>query len=181
MTKNKYYSFVLVLISGLLFTGCFGVNADFHRLKHVVFSKIGGGYYTDTELGLGSLSLSLARTAVKFTDDRDAREIREMMKNVSSVQVGVYKRHGRGIEDVSKDYFMHTDSELTALGWHYVVKDRDCNSLTTVYYKEDEDGDIKELLIVSLDNHELVIADLEGDFNKLVAQTVARGNFRFDM
>jgi len=181
MKRNKVLIALVVLFSGLLFTGCFGVNVKFHRLKHTVFSKIGDGYYTDTEFGVGSFGLTLAKTAVKFSDDDDAEEVRQMLKNVSHVQVGIYKRRRHGNINVSKDFFSHTDNELTSRGWHYVVKDRDCNSLTTVYYKQNRYDEINELLVVSLDGNELVIANLEGDFDKLVAETVARGNFKIEM
>jgi len=181
MKRNKALLAFVIVFTAYFFTGCFGVNAKFHRLKHSVLSKIGDNYYRDTEFGVGSFGLSLANTVVSFSNENDAEEVRAMLKNVSHVQVGIYKRHNRGKINVSKDFFCHTDNELTSQGWTYVVKDRDSKSLTTVYYKQNEDGQINELLVVSLDGRELVIADLEGDFDKLVAETVSRGNFKIDM
>ena len=181
MKSNKAFLVFVVVFTAYFFTGCFGVNAKFYRLKHSVFSKIGSGYHTDVEFGVGSFGLSLAKTAVKFSDDNDAEEVHEMLRNISHAQVGVYKKRGHGELNISRDFFYTTDSELTSQGWRYVVKDRDSRSLTTVYYKQNEDGEMNELLVVSLDDNELVIADLEGNFNRMVAEAVSRGRFKIDM
>jgi hypothetical protein len=61
--------------------------------------------------------------------------------------------------------------ELQAQGWVTAVKVRDEGDVVWVLYRLDDDS-VRELYVVALDEHELVLVRAKGNLEKLVARAL---------
>ncbi len=167
--------FIIILFSSTLFVGCFGVDGNFSRLKNKILSFTDNSYYTDVELSIGSFGISIAKIAVKMDDnDQDAREI---LDNISHVQVGVYKSHKGCTLDNGFQLLQDINSHMNENGWQYVVRSRNNNEVTGVYVKVNNSSELKELFVVSLNRHELTLVEVKGNLDKVLETAIREKGF----
>jgi len=104
-----------------------------------------------------------------------------MMREISSVQVGIYNR----LETIYKKPNLATlqsiDEEMRIKGWKYIVRSVDNNELTAIYLSDDPAEILNEMYIINLRDDELVIIEVNGDLKKVISYAIEERNFNFKM
>jgi len=168
--------FLIILFSSTLFVGCFGVDGNFSSLKNKILSSTGNRYYTDVEFSVGSFGISIAKAVVK-SDDND-REAKEILDNISHVQIGVYKNHHSSSFNNSFQILKDIDSQMMENGWQYVVRSRCNKEVTGVYVKIVNGNELKELFVVNLDQRELTLVEVKGNLEKVLETAIREKGFK---
>lgn len=166
------------IMSIFMFTGCFGVDGNFVHVRNDLLSAPETNFHRDVEFSLGSAGMAIARMAVKYDDKDD--NAKEILNNVSRVQIGVYKNYNRFIPEERFEFFSKADSKMKNQGWQPIVKNFDKNEMNIIYVmKNDDEAD--KIFIVSLNRKELVMVEVSGNLEKiLVAVIKDKGmNFQF--
>lgn len=177
MKKNRL-AIVLISLSSIFFlTGCFGVNGEFKGIRNSVIGSLNGNFHKDIEFSVGSAGLSLAGLFVSFGDTDEPVE--EMLDKVKKVQIGIYKYHCDNFETNSFTDLKQLNDDLKDDDWECIVRNRDYNELSSVYVQTDDDS-INRLLVISLSNDELVIAEIRGRLEQLVEIAIREHGFEIN-
>jgi hypothetical protein len=157
----KKVALLVVVISGLLLTGC-GITAK--RLhNHAGYADIESPYWwqADSELNL-SLGPTTIRAARWFTSIDEDPEIKALLRDVKGVRISVYN-----IDDNSNlfaENIAETQVNLKADGWHPVIRttEKETNETTLMYMKANSDV-IDGLVVLTLDDDEAVFINVIGN------------------
>ena len=176
---TRFIAAAFGIISMFMFTGCFGVDGNFVHVRNDLLSTPGSDFHRDIEFSLGSAGMAIARMAVKYDDQDD--NAKEILNNVSRVQIGVYKKHNRFIPEERFEFFNKTDSKMKNHGWQPIVKNYDSNEMNIIYVMKNDDDKPDKIFIVSLNRKELVMVEVHGNLEKiLIAVIKDKGmNFQF--
>ena len=168
--KAKHFIIPLIIgLSALTFTGCFGVDRDFVKVKSMVMNSVDGDFHKDVEFSVGSVGLSFARLVVSIDDnDEDAKMI---LKNISGAQIGVYKKNHYASDEFKFSLLKDLDKKMLDDDWCGIVKHVDGNELTGVYVKY-EDDEINQVYVINIDNEDLTIVRVEGDLENLIEYAI---------
>lgn len=150
--------------------GCFGVDGNFLKIKHEIFSTTGYPYYKTQEFGIGGFGMSLAKMIVGFSDND--REAKEMIKHISKVQIGIYKNESNASFNNIRMLAQRIDNRLYSGGWHYIVKNREGLNMNLIYIKTGPEYSLKEILIVDLKLNKLVLVEVKGDLDKMIQYVI---------
>jgi hypothetical protein len=178
--RNKLATIIAVTsLSLTMLTGCIGVNRQFSEIKNKIMGDLGDDYKTEFQFSVGS---SLIHVSSWFVDlAADEEYVDDMIREISSVQVGVYNR----IEGASHNSGFRTlisiDEEMTGNGWKYLVRTIDRNELTTIYISADPEELLKKMFIINLNDDELVIVEINGDLKKVIAYAIEERSFNLKM
>ena len=160
---------LLLILSSIFFIGCFGVDSNFSEIKHDIVSSSNVQFHKDIEFSIGSVGLSLASAIVDFSDDNDAREI---IKNLSKVQIGVYKNTEPISRQAAIEIINKIDDRLRNKGWNYLVKSYDKREVSSVYIKQSDGDKLCEMFVVNLNDDELVIVDIKGRLERILTSVI---------
>ncbi len=174
--KNK---FILLSVSLFLLvlslTGCIGVNRQFNEVKNKIMGNLGEDYKTEYQFSVGSAIINVSSLFVDLTAEQEY--IDDMLREISSVQVGVYKR----IEGKSHSNDFNTlnliDLEMSKGGWKYIVRTLDSNEFTTIYISAVPDELLEKLYVVNLKDDKLVIVEVNGDLKKVIGYAIEERKF----
>ncbi|MFZ0455893.1 MAG: DUF4252 domain-containing protein [Ignavibacteriaceae bacterium] len=165
---------ISVILLALTFIGCIGVDNDFREVKSLVIKSTNEKFYKDVEFSVGSVGISIARMVASFNDDdEDAQAI---LKNISQVQVGVYKRSKFKGEHYNCSFFKDIDKKLKNENWHFIVKHVEGDELTGIYVKFD-DGLINKLYVINLEDDKLSLVRVEGQLDNIIAYAIKNKGF----
>jgi len=167
--------FIVILFSSVLFVGCFGVDGNFSSLKNKIISSTDNYYHTDVEFSVGSFGISIAKLAVKMDDnDQNAKEI---LDNITHVQVGVYKSHKNCNLNNGFQLIKDINTQMNENGWQYVVRSRNNKEVTGVYVKINN-NELKELFVVTLNRRELTLVEVRGNLEKVLEAAIREKGFK---
>ena len=166
MKKNRFAVISIILVLSVILTGCFDVNRDFKRLSRDVCDAMNCRLKKDTEFGAGSGLIGLAQTFISFSDDTDAEEANEILDEINSVQVGIYKNRSR---DFDPDYNQLQEIEelLKDNNWESLIR-KNGNDEFTLIMVLPEDESYEKMLVVEFDHRELIICEISGDLEKII-------------
>ena len=168
--KKNFTPLFIVIMSSILFMGCFGVDGNFLRIKKEILSSTDAHYYKEQEFGIGSIGLSMARIVVSLSDDdHDAREI---LKHISKVQVGCYRYEDGSSIKSCLQLMKSIDARMIAEGWEYIVKSRDGGEMNIIYIKTNPGYHLKEIFVVSLEHDRLSLVNVKGDLEKVIQEVI---------
>jgi len=122
----------------------------------------GSSFEKDVELSFGPVLIGVARLVTAVIPDAD--EVRPFLRGMSRVQIGIYKT------EIDSLPALRMPGQLQALlddGWETVVRVRENDEAVWVLYRPDGDK-IREVFIVVLNEHELVLVKAKGRLEKLV-------------
>ncbi len=112
---KKFTLVFLAVLPSILFMGCFGVDANFLKIKHEVLASTGSDYYKEQEFGIGPVGLSVAKMVVNLSDDNhDAQKI---LEHISKVQVGCYKYKSISSNNNIPQLMKCIDNNMKSGGW----------------------------------------------------------------
>jgi len=165
ITRARRIVCVLVLVA-LAAPGCFH-STELTGIRRDLESQLpGASFEKNVELSFGPIMLSVARLVTAVIPG--ASEARPWLRGVSRVQVGVYEAN---VDSVNH---LRMPKRLQALvddGWETVVRVRDRNEAVWVLYRPDGDR-VREVFVVVLNDHELVLIKARGRIEKLIASAL---------
>jgi len=168
---------LLLIFSGIFFLGCFGVDSNFSKIKNEVFSTVGVQFNKDIEFGIGPAGLSFVSVVVNISD-ADV-ETCEIIRHLSKVQIGVYKKYQPVSRLAAIQILRNIDDRMLSGGWSCIVKDYDKSDVSTIYVKHTEDSKLRELFIVNLSKDELTIVNLKGRLDEVIPFIIKDKNMSF--
>jgi hypothetical protein len=145
-------------------------SAETVRL-HLESEVPGAEFRRDSHVRLGRFTMALAKGVMRVVAFED-KETRNALSHIKRVDVASYEVVAMPELD-SISLPGRFERRLTRLGWYPMVKTREEDSRTWVYYREDGAGSISNLYIVELDSAELTVIDLAGRLDRLTAELVA--------
>ena len=173
--KTKDITIIItVIFLALTFVGCIGVDNDFREVKSLVIKSTNEKFHTDVEFSVGCVGLSFARFCVSFDDDnKDAKAI---LRNISEVQIGVYKNNSYRILHYKYSFFHEIDSKLKEEDWHNIVKHIDGDELTGIYV-QDENDCINKMYVINIKRNKLSIIRVEGNLENIITYAIKDKGF----
>lgn len=173
--KTKY--FVIPLL--LLVTGCIGVNRQFSEVKEKVLGKFGNEFKTEFQFSVGSALINVSSLFVGLAKDHEY--VDDMMREISSVQVGVYNRVRRSNARADFSTLKSIDEEMAKNGLKYIVRSFNNDELTVVYINNDAGEFFHKMYVINLQDDELVIVEVNGDLKQVIAYAIEEKNFQIKM
>ncbi len=90
MKAKTNFTLLLVIFVIILLPGCIGVNRQFSEVKDKIMGKLGDDYKTEYQFSVGSVGITISSWFINFAAKEEY--VDDMMREISSVQVGVYNR-----------------------------------------------------------------------------------------
>ena len=169
---------IAVLILLLISTGCIGVNQKFKELRNNVFSMLDETPHLEIEVGLGSAGLAFASSIVRFAEeDKMPADIMSLLK---SVQIGVYETSAKDYA-LSRTGYKSFISQMDEDGWTPIVKIRDDYETSMVFVRKDVSEGIKEIIFINRNGNELVIGEVKGNLERIVATIIKNKSFHVEV
>lgn len=125
----------------------------------------------ESHIRLGRFAMGLVKSVVRLAAGEDEDDLR-ILSHVKRVAVATFRvRSLPENPDVAVPY--RFERQLAERGWDVVVRQRDHDEHVWVFYRLDDDESIRNLYVVTLDPHELVVVDLEGRLDEIIAEALA--------
>ena len=178
--KNKSIILLIFLASLLIFlTGCIGVNRQFSEVKDKIMGELGNDYKTEFQFSVGSAAITISSWFVDLAAEQDY--IDDMMREISSVQVGVYYKVEGSDAKANFGTLQSIDEEMNNNGWKYIVRSIDNKELTAIYLSDDPEEMLNRMYVINLSGKELVIIEVNGDLKKVISYAIEERNFDVKM
>lgn len=155
-------------VLSLVLTGCFKMGSDAEALRNSVVQSAGAQCEKEFELGVGALTLGIARVGLGFIELEP--EARAAVDAVRGADVGVYRLRNRPVDLDSSSMLLAADETMTARGWDRVVGVVSGREVVALYVpaRLRSERDVQVCLFV-LDNRELVVASARTNLKPLFA------------
>jgi len=173
--KIKYF----IIPALLLLTGCIGVNRQFSEVKDKILGKFGNDFKTEFQFSVGSALINISSLVVGLEGSHEY--IDNMMREISSVQVGVYNRIKGSNNRADFSLLQTIDEEMSGNGLKYIVRTINNDEMTAVYVNEDPGEVLHKMFVISLNDDELVIVEVNGDLRQVIAYAIEEQNFQIKM
>ena len=168
MRRRRLIDGLLLTAIPLLLSGCFyaselaQVRRDIERdLPQARFDK-------QIEFTIGPMSLGMLRIVSLLVPD--ARDVRELLKEIDRVKVAIYETEQLPpLDDLSSP--RHIQLLLERRNWETMIRMHQKNEMMWVLYSIDGLY-VRDLYVVFLDAGELVLVHLEGQLEHLVSRAV---------
>ena len=178
----KIKSITLILSLSLLLlslNGCIGVNRQFSEVKNKIIGELGNDYKTEFQFSVGSSAITISSWFVDLAAEEEY--IDEMMREISSVQVGVYNRVEGSDAKANFGTLQSIDEEMQNKGWKYIVRSVDNEELTAIYLSDDPVELLNKMYVINLSDEKLVIIEVNGDLKKVISYAIEEKKFDLKM
>ena len=172
---------LIISVSLLLFflNGCIGVNKQFSDVKDKIIGGLGNDYKTEFQFSVGSEAITISSWFVDLAADQEYAD--DMLREISSVQVGIYNRVEGSNAKADFGTLQSIDDEMNIKGWKYIVRSVDGNELTAIYLSDDPEEILNRMFIINLSDEELVIIEVNGDLKKVISYSIEEKEFDIKM
>ncbi len=172
---------LIIAVTLLLFflTGCIGINRQFSEVKDKIMGELGNDYKTEFQFSVGSSTITISSWFIDLAAEQDY--IDDMMREISSLQVGVYYKVEGSNAKANLGTLQSIDEEMNNKGWKYIVRSIDNEELTAIYLSDDPEEILNRMYVINLSDDELVIIEVNGDLKKVISYAIEERNFQFDM
>jgi hypothetical protein len=170
--KIKY----LIVPVLLLLTGCIGVNRQFSEVKDKILGRFGNDFKTEFQFSVGPALINVSSLVVGLAKDHEYLD--DMMREISSVQIGVYNRIKKSNAGADFSLLQSIDEEMSGNGLKYIVRTVNSNELTVVYINKDPAEILHKMFVVTLNDDELVIVEVNGDLQQVITYAIEEKNFQ---
>lgn len=172
---------ILVTISLflVLLTGCIGVNRQFYEVKNKIMGELGDEYKTEFQFSVGSAIINVSSLFVDLAADQEY--IDDMLREISSVQVGLYSRVKSTENKPDFSMLNSIDEEMSNNGWKYIVRTFEKDEFTTIYISNDPKELLQKMYVINLNDDELVIIEVNGDLKKVITYAIEERSFNLKM
>jgi hypothetical protein len=156
-------------------TGCFKVSTDVGALRDSVMKAAHAEREERIEIGIGPLTLNLARAGLAFVDLEP--ETRTALHTVRSAEVGVYKLRSERRQLNHAAMLSAADKTMTDRGWDRVVGVMNRRELVAIYVPAQVRSTRKvKVCLVAVSGQELVVASARGNLEPLMEMAWNRAN-----
>jgi len=171
MKIDKVLTGVVLGLGLLCTTGCFRVSSDTRALRDVGLEFVGTGAEEKIELGVGFLTVGLAKLGARFVEMPP--EAKAILGSGKNVECSVYEVRARK-QDFA-EVMTQADKAMSKRGADRVVGVIDGEQLIAVYVPRDADS-IRNMSmsVLVLTKRELICATARGDLDAVVAMAYAR-------
>jgi hypothetical protein len=176
MKTKISFSILFVLSALLLLPACIDINKEFSEVTDRIISNMGDDYKTEFQFSVGEVGITVSSWFIDFAANEEY--VDEMMREISSVQVGVYKRLEGSDRKEAQRTLESIDEEMSSRGWRYLVRNIENDELTTIYISEDPALLLKKMYVVKLHDNELIIVEINGDLKKVISYAVEERHFK---
>jgi len=158
-------------------SGCFRVSSDVGALRDSVMKTVSAKQEKQIEIGIGPLTLNLARAGLSFVDLEP--EVRKALHVVRSAEVGVYKLRYERQRPNHAAMLSAADKTMTERGWDRVVGVMNQRELVAIYLpaKASSTQNLKLCLLV-MNGEEVVVASARSNLEPLMELASNRLNLR---
>lgn len=158
---------------GLLISGCIMVDRHFRQTRNEIFDSLNDcTIRKDLEFKIGhGLLIPVKMTSGFLHIDPEAREI---LNKIFHVQVGIYQLENRN--DLSHPFPKSLEKRLLALGFQPIIKARSKEDNVWVFVKS-RGQRLRGMYIISLDDEELALVEIEGKLGELIEDAVREHGF----
>ena len=175
--KTKFI-FLPILFLPFFLNGCIGINDEFEEIRDEVINKFGGEYKSEIQFSIGSVGISVSSWFADIAADEDLAA--DILDDVSSVQVGIYKKL-RGTTSRDINTLRDIENKMSQSGWISIVKSSENGELTAVYIRKNHAEKLDRMFVISLDDDELVLVDVEGDLKEVIATAIREKGIKADI
>lgn len=179
MKNKKFYNLIFIIFPVLFFTGCFGVNGEFKSIRNEILYDAKTDFETDTEFAVGSFGLAVAGSIVKLSDNKE--NVEEILENISHVQVGVYKKSINNNLTSDFNFVKKINKKMEKNGWRFIVRSKEDDKVTGIYVNNNYDVEFNRIFVISLNDDELVMVQVEGELEKVIEAALHDKKFAFEM
>jgi len=179
MNTSRIFIYIITLFLLILFTGCIGVNRQFGEIKNKIMGDLGNDYKTEFQFSVGSTAITVSSWFVDLAANEEY--IDDMMRAISSVQVGVYHKVEGSYAKANFSTLQSIDEEMHNKGWKYIVRSIDNEELTAIYLSDDPEEILNKMYVINLSNEKLVIVEVNGDLKKVISYAIEERNFQVGM
>jgi len=175
--KISRISLMLLLPFLLIFlSGCIGVNRQFSEVKDKIMGQLGNDYKTEFQFSVGAAAITVSSWFVDLAAEEEY--VDEMIREISSVQVGVYKRIEGSDTKADFNTLRAIDEEMNSKGWKYIVRSVERDELTAIYINSNPEELLKKMYVINLSDEELVIIEVNGDLKNVISYAIEEKNFK---
>ena len=170
---RKALSTVAVLSSlALPLVGC-GAPPSVDQVTGEIRRWTGARFEREEHVRLGRIKLGLVKGLVRMVDDDEDPESRAVLREIHRVEVATYRV--RNLPDLSglRKNAPRFEQQLAHSGWSLTVKAQEDNSQSWLFTRSDDQGGLKTLLVVDLDDHELTVVRVDGRIDRILAEAIA--------
>ena len=179
MNTSRIFIYIIIFLFLILFTGCIGVNRQFEEIKNKIMGDLGNDYKTEFQFSVGSTAISISSWFVDLAANEEY--IDDMMREISSVQVGIYYKVEGSDAKANFSTLQSIDEEMNNNGWKYIVRSVDVNELTVIYLSDDPEEILNKMYVINLSNEKLVIVEINGDLKKVISYAIEERNIHVGM
>lgn len=177
MNRKSIY-FIIILAISFSLTGCFRVNRGFKNLRDIVLDETPIKFQKHVELAVGSGTIGLANIFISLSDDPEGKMASRIINQISRVQFGVYEKKYWKDENLKFGHLKKISNKVKDMGWKFLVRSVNNNEMAAVFYKENEDFEIRQMLVIGTEDNEMFIVEIMGDLNDVIEIAVnENGNF----
>jgi hypothetical protein len=156
-------------------TGCFRVSSDVGALRDSVMKAAHAEREERIEIGVGPLTLNLARAGLAFVDlDPEARTA---LHTVRSAEVGVYKLRNTRQQLNHAAMLSAADETMAGRGWDRVVGVMNGHELVAIYVPAQVRSTRNmKVCLVAVNSRELIVASARSNLEPLMELAWNRAN-----
>ena len=168
----------IACVVGLLatcLTGCFKVSSDIGAMRDSVMKAAHAEREERIEIGVGPLTLNLARAGLAFVDLEP--EARTALQTMRSAEVGVYKLRHQAQQLNHAAMLSAADKTMTDRGWDRVVAVMGRRELVAIYVP----GNVRstrnmKVSLLAVHDRELIVASARSNLEPLMELAWNRAN-----
>ncbi|GJQ63054.1 MAG: hypothetical protein SCALA702_21070 [Melioribacteraceae bacterium] len=180
MKNKKYLTVILLGVMLVTLSGCIGVNRNFKQVRSHVLSNVEGSFKKEAEFRVGKGLITLAGMFVSFAENETEVDVKGILRNLDRVQVGIYKNRNSERIDFSRAGLVSLCEIMEDRGMYYIVRSIDNDELTGVFLHDNDTDEIRDMYVVHFDQRELVIVEIKGDLDDIIAIALQEANHRID-
>jgi len=170
--------FLSLLLLPLILNGCVGINEEFSKISEEVINNIGDDYKSEAQFSIGSVGITVSSWFIDAAADDDLPA--EILDDVSSVQVGVYKKI-KGNNSLNITTLHDIESKMQESGWKSIVRSSSDRELTAIYIRKNLDEILDRMFVINLDGDELVLVEVEGDLKEAISTVIKEKGMKIDI
>ena len=170
--------FLPILLLPLFLNGCIEINEEFAEIRNEVIRNFGGDFKSEVQFSIGSAGITVSTWFVDAAAEDDIAA--EILDDVSSVQVGVYKKLKR-TDKPDMNTLRDIESKMSTSGWKSIVKSCDKEELAAVYVRKDSGEILDRLFVISLEDDELVLVEVEGDLKEAISTVIREKGMKINI
>jgi len=170
VVKRTVISFLAVLSLSSLFVGC-ASSPSTEMVRWEIQRRFPDARFEREEhIHLGRISMGLLRGLVRMVPGKT--EGQAFLTRVHDLEVSTYKVRSLPDLDVIQGE-TRFEQQLAQAGWSMVVRARDEGSHSWIFVRSGQDGVLRNLFVIDLQQDELTLVRIDGRLDQAFAEAIA--------